>query len=40
MLDLAPDVLEDITWHNAFRWLGIEAPQLVGAGTSMTGETE
>jgi aminocarboxymuconate-semialdehyde decarboxylase len=22
-LDLAPDVLEDITWNNAFRWLGI-----------------
>jgi len=22
-LDLPPDVLEDITWHNAFRWLGI-----------------
>jgi len=21
-LDLAPDVLEDITWNNAFRWLG------------------
>ena len=39
MLDLAPDALEDITWHNAFRWLGIEAPQLVGAATSTTGET-
>ena len=39
MLDLAPDVLEDITWPNAFRWLGIEAPQLVGAATSTTGET-
>ena len=36
-----PDVLEDITWHNTFRFLGIEAPQLVGAGaaTSTTGET-
>ncbi|HXW43492.1 MAG TPA: amidohydrolase family protein [Streptosporangiaceae bacterium] len=22
-LDLPPDALEDITWHNAFRWLGI-----------------
>jgi aminocarboxymuconate-semialdehyde decarboxylase len=22
-LDLPPDVLEDITWNNAFRWLGI-----------------
>jgi aminocarboxymuconate-semialdehyde decarboxylase len=39
MLDLAPDVLEDITWHNTFRFLGIEAPQLVGAATSTTGET-
>jgi aminocarboxymuconate-semialdehyde decarboxylase len=39
MLDLAVDVLEDITWHNAFRWLGMEVPQLVGAATSMTGET-
>ena len=42
MLDLAPDALEDITWHNAFRWLGIEAPALVGAaaGTSTTGGTQ
>jgi aminocarboxymuconate-semialdehyde decarboxylase len=39
MLDLAPEVLEDITWHNTFRFLGIEAPQLVGAATSTTGET-
>jgi aminocarboxymuconate-semialdehyde decarboxylase len=23
-LDLPPAVLEDITWHNAFRWLGIK----------------
>jgi aminocarboxymuconate-semialdehyde decarboxylase len=23
-LDLPADVLEDITWHNAFRWLGIK----------------
>lgn len=40
-LDLAPDALEDITWHNAFRFLGIDAPQLVGAGgsTSRTGVT-
>jgi aminocarboxymuconate-semialdehyde decarboxylase len=22
-MGLSPDVLEDITWHNAFRWLGI-----------------
>jgi aminocarboxymuconate-semialdehyde decarboxylase len=40
-LDLAPDVLEDITWHNTFRFLGIETPALVGtgAGSSTTGET-
>jgi aminocarboxymuconate-semialdehyde decarboxylase len=40
-LDLAPDVLEDITWHNTFRFLGIDAPQLVGAGaaTSTMGVT-
>jgi aminocarboxymuconate-semialdehyde decarboxylase len=23
-LGLPPDVLEDITWHNAFRWLGVK----------------
>jgi aminocarboxymuconate-semialdehyde decarboxylase len=42
MLDLAPDVLEDITWHNTFRFLGIEAPALVGSGvgTSTTGGTQ
>ena len=39
-LDLPPEVLEDITWHNTFRFLGSEAPQLVGAATSMTGETQ
>jgi aminocarboxymuconate-semialdehyde decarboxylase len=43
-LDLPPDVLEDITWHNAFRFLGIDAPQLAGAGamgvTSTTGVTQ
>jgi len=39
-LDLAPDALEDITWHNTFRFLGIDAPQLVGAVTSTTGEAE
>jgi aminocarboxymuconate-semialdehyde decarboxylase len=39
MLDLAPHVLEDITWHNTFRFLGIEAPALVGvaAGSATTG---
>jgi aminocarboxymuconate-semialdehyde decarboxylase len=26
-LELAPDVFEDIAWHNAFRFLGIEAPR-------------
>jgi aminocarboxymuconate-semialdehyde decarboxylase len=41
-LDLAADVLEDITWHNTLRFLGIDAPQFVGAGaaTTSTGETE
>jgi aminocarboxymuconate-semialdehyde decarboxylase len=38
-LGLPPDVQEDITWHNTFRFLGIEAPQLVGAGSATaTGE--
>lgn len=36
-LDLPPDVLEDITWHNAFRWLGVGAPVAVGAGTATEG---
>ncbi len=41
-LELPADVLEDITWHNTFRFLGIEAPQLAGAGlsTPMRGETQ
>jgi aminocarboxymuconate-semialdehyde decarboxylase len=39
LLGLAPDVLEAITWHNTFRFLGIEAPALVGAASSTTGET-
>ena len=44
-IELPPEVLEDITWHNAFRFLGIEAPQhLAGAGaagaTSTTGVTQ
>jgi aminocarboxymuconate-semialdehyde decarboxylase len=40
-LDLAPNVLEDITWHNTFRFLGIDAPQLAadGAATSTEGAT-
>jgi aminocarboxymuconate-semialdehyde decarboxylase len=37
-LDLPPEVLEDISWHNTFRFLGIEAPQLIGEATgSVTG---
>jgi hypothetical protein len=36
---LPADVLEDITWHNTFRFLGIEAPALVGVASSTTGET-
>jgi aminocarboxymuconate-semialdehyde decarboxylase len=39
-LGLPPEVLEDITWHNTFRFLGTEAPQLVGAATSTTGVTQ
>ena len=27
-LELAPDQLEDITWHNTFRFLGVSAPEL------------
>jgi aminocarboxymuconate-semialdehyde decarboxylase len=37
-LDLSPDAMEDITWHNAFRWLGVDAPQLVGGGTGTASE--
>ena len=39
-LDLPADELEDITWHNAFRFLGIEAPQPLDAVTSTMGETQ
>jgi aminocarboxymuconate-semialdehyde decarboxylase len=35
-LDLAADVLDDITWHNTFRFLGIDAPELAGAASSTT----
>jgi aminocarboxymuconate-semialdehyde decarboxylase len=40
-LELAPGVLHDISWHNTFRFLGIDAPQLAGAGApqSTTGVT-
>jgi aminocarboxymuconate-semialdehyde decarboxylase len=41
-LELPAEMLEDITWHNTFRFLGIEAPQLAGAatGTTTTGVTQ
>jgi aminocarboxymuconate-semialdehyde decarboxylase len=41
-LELAPDEEEDITWHNTFRFLGIEAPEPAGAGvaTSTGGVTQ
>jgi len=38
-LELDPDALEDITWNNTFRFLGIEAPQPVGAGAAELGGT-
>jgi aminocarboxymuconate-semialdehyde decarboxylase len=38
-LELEPDALEDITWHNTFRFLGIEAPQPVGVGAAELGGT-
>lgn len=27
-MGLAPNVVDDITWHNAFRFLGVDAPEL------------
>ena len=41
-LNLPPEVLEDITWHNTFRFLGVSAPQLVGEGarSDTTGVTQ
>jgi aminocarboxymuconate-semialdehyde decarboxylase len=42
-LELEPYVLEDITWHNTFRFLGIDAPQLASAGaagSTTTGVTQ
>jgi aminocarboxymuconate-semialdehyde decarboxylase len=41
-LELPADVQEDITWHNTFRFLGIDPPQLVGnaAGSATTGVTQ
>jgi aminocarboxymuconate-semialdehyde decarboxylase len=39
-LGLPPDLQEDITWHNTFRFLGVEAPELVGSVSSTTGVTQ
>jgi aminocarboxymuconate-semialdehyde decarboxylase len=41
-LELEPEVLDDITWHNTFRFLGIDAPPLAadGAATSREGVTQ
>jgi aminocarboxymuconate-semialdehyde decarboxylase len=33
-LDLVPDQLEDITWHNTFRFLGVSAPELARSGST------
>jgi aminocarboxymuconate-semialdehyde decarboxylase len=38
-LELPDEVQEDITWHNAFRFLGIDAPQLASA-SAQTGVTQ
>jgi aminocarboxymuconate-semialdehyde decarboxylase len=38
-LRLPPEVFDDITWHNTFRFLGIEAPRPEGAAISTTGVT-
>jgi aminocarboxymuconate-semialdehyde decarboxylase len=35
-LELPADVLEDITWHNTFRFLGIDGPQQGAAATAMS----
>ena len=37
-LDLPPEQLEDITWHNTFRFLDRSAPQLVGEGAATANE--
>jgi aminocarboxymuconate-semialdehyde decarboxylase len=41
-MQLPADALQDITWHNAFRWLGVNAPELVagGTGSATTGVTQ
>ena len=37
-LDLAPDQLEDITWHNTFRFLGVSAPELARSASTANHE--
>jgi aminocarboxymuconate-semialdehyde decarboxylase len=37
-MDLSPQVLEDITWHNTFRYLGVDAPRLAGEGAHSANE--
>jgi aminocarboxymuconate-semialdehyde decarboxylase len=40
-LDLPPEVLEDIGWHNTFRFLGIDPPLIAErAAMSTTGVRE
>jgi aminocarboxymuconate-semialdehyde decarboxylase len=39
-LDLPADQLDDITWHNTFRFLGVNAPQWEAAGTATEGVTQ
>jgi aminocarboxymuconate-semialdehyde decarboxylase len=41
-MELAPEVLDDISWHNTFRFLGVDAPRpaSVGAGSQTTGVTQ
>ena len=38
-LELEPEMVEDITWHNAFRWLGMDAPEPVSGTTASEGAT-
>lgn len=41
MLDLEPAVLEDLTWNNAFRFLGVDPPeQLSDVATITTGVSQ
>jgi aminocarboxymuconate-semialdehyde decarboxylase len=37
-MDLSPEVLADITWHNTFRFLGVDAPRLAGEGAHSANE--